>query len=101
MTVSAFQQITKKPVESFVEKAVREMGHEMRAVSDKEMDVITGCGTKQTIRVDAFNYGSWKGGTLIQNAFPSLSSDEREALITGLCKDCFGGIVMLGEECFV
>ena len=30
----------------------------------------------------------WQRGTLIQNAFPDMSADDRERLITGICPSC-------------
>lgn len=53
------------------------------------------CKQTQDIEVDADAYDAWQGGELIQNAFPDLSPDEREALKTGICGKCwdemFGG----------
>ena len=37
-------------------------------------------------------YVAWLSGTLIQDAFPDLSEDEREALMTGLCPSCFDAL---------
>lgn len=34
-------------------------------------------------------YGAWKDGTLIQNAFPNLRVEEREFILTGLLGDEF------------
>ena len=28
-------------------------------------------------------YNAWKGGVLVQNAFPTLNADEREFIMTG------------------
>jgi hypothetical protein len=36
------------------------------------------------------------GNELVQNAFPYLSADEREMLISGICPDCWNG--MFGQE---
>ena len=32
-------------------------------------------------------YMAWKGGTLAQDAFPQLTADEREFLMTGMTPD--------------
>ena len=34
---------------------------------------------------DAFN--AWEGGELIQNAFPNLSADDREFIVSGITAD--------------
>ncbi len=35
------------------------------------------------------DYDAWKGGTMIQDAFPYLSTDEREIMQSGICGECF------------
>lgn len=37
-------------------------------------------------------YKSWNEGTLIQNAFPNLSPEEREFLITGLTPEMWNDL---------
>lgn len=40
---------------------------------------------------------AWRQGAFVQDAFPSLSVDEREALfVTGICATCWDE--MLGDE---
>ena len=34
----------------------------------------------------------WQSGELIQNAFPHLTADERELLISGTCGKCFDAL---------
>ena len=46
------------------------------------------CGKKTTITVDIDAYARWRNGELIQRAFPDMSADDRETLMTGLCIDC-------------
>ena len=51
------------------------------------------CGKASSFTIDeaAWENGLaayWKGA-LMQDAFPSLSQDERELLITGICSECF------------
>jgi hypothetical protein len=40
-------------------------------------------------------YKAWMGGALVQRAFPNMSADDRELLISGTCGVCwddmFGG----------
>ncbi len=47
------------------------------------------CQTPSAVVVDKASYDSWWSGTLIQDAFPGLSADDREKLITGICPDCW------------
>lgn len=46
------------------------------------------CGKTTHIAVNGDDYEKWQNGTLIQRAFPYMSAEEREVLITGLCYDC-------------
>jgi hypothetical protein len=43
-------------------------------------------------------YYSWQEGQLIQQAFPELSKEEREVLITGFCFKCQKEIFALLED---
>ena len=47
------------------------------------------CGTKRDVTVEAKGFRKWQGGALVQDAFPTLSSTDREALITGICNPCW------------
>jgi hypothetical protein len=47
------------------------------------------CRKKTTIRVGAEEYQKWKAGGHIQSAFPGLTDDEREALLSGTCYECW------------
>ena len=47
------------------------------------------CSKKQVVTVKSEDYDKWKNGELIQTAFPYLTPSEREALITGICDDCW------------
>lgn len=53
------------------------------------------CGEYHEVMVSEADYAAWQGGELVQNAFPYLSADEREILISGVCPKCwaetFGG----------
>lgn len=54
------------------------------------------CGHANFIEVHEDDYWRWQDGALVQNAFPYLSADEREMLISGICPKCWDG--MFGEE---
>ena len=53
------------------------------------------CGCENKITVNEADYRSWRDGELAQIAFPYLSADDREMLISGICPTCwdemFGG----------
>ena len=58
----------------------------------KEVCVITACpfcGCANEIEVNEEDYWAWDDGMLVQDAFPYLSVNEREALISGICPDCW------------
>lgn len=54
------------------------------------------CGKEYTFEVPAEGYYEYRMGSLIQNAFPTLSPTEREYLVSGLCDTCQKEI--FGEE---
>jgi hypothetical protein len=67
-------------------------------INHKEIIIITACpfcGHANEIEVNEEDYWDWQDGELVQNAFPYLSADEREMLISGICPTCwektFGG----------
>lgn len=43
------------------------------------------CGKKNKVIVNTVDFESFQNGELAQKAFPDLSADEREILITGIC----------------
>ena len=47
------------------------------------------CGEEHLISVNTEDYWAWEDGELVQNAFPYLSADEREMLISGICPTCW------------
>lgn len=47
------------------------------------------CGTETSIDVFADDYERWIVGALVQDAFPYLSADDRESLISGICPTCW------------
>jgi hypothetical protein len=56
------------------------------------METCRECGETQVINVNADDLYAWRGGKLIQNAFPYLSADERELMISGVCGKCFDSL---------
>ena len=59
------------------------------------------CGQTHEVEVDYRSFINWQCGELAQNAFPHLTAEEREQLISGICPDCqrdiFGGDE--GDDC--
>ena len=61
----------------------------------KEYIIITACpfcGHVNEIVVSEADYWDWQNGALVQDAFPYLSADEREMLISGICPTCWDGM---------
>ncbi len=54
------------------------------------------CHTVKELEVDEQAYTNWKNGMLIQRAFPTMSMDDRELLISKTCGKCWNEI--FGEE---
>lgn len=48
-----------------------------------------GCGKRYTFDIDPEDYYRFQHGTFAQDAFPYLTSDQRELLISQTCGDCF------------
>lgn len=47
------------------------------------------CNTKFSITVPHDDYLKWQTGTVIQEAFPYMSVDDRELLISQQCDKCW------------
>lgn len=66
----------------------------------KEITVVTVCpmcGHANEVAVNEADYFDWSfDGVLVQDAFPYLSADEREMLISGICPKCWNKL--FGEE---
>lgn len=56
------------------------------------------CGEYHEVLVSEADLAAWQGGELVQNAFPYLSADEREILISGICSDCWSKMFSEDEE---
>lgn len=71
----------------------------MEKINLKEVCIITACpfcGKGNEVWANEDDYWDWQDGELVQNAFPYLSADEREMLISGICPECWGK--MWGED---
>lgn len=58
----------------------------------KEVTIVTTCpfcGRINEVAVNEADYWDWQDGALVQDAFPYLSADEREMLISGICPTCW------------
>lgn len=49
--------------------------------------IIDGVERTREIAVTAEQFLDWKQGTLIQNAMPNISDDDREFILTGITSD--------------
>lgn len=64
----------------------------MTRINYKEVCVITRCpicGRGNEVEVNEADYWDWDDGVLAQVAFPYLTAQEREMLITGTCPTCW------------
>jgi len=56
------------------------------------------CGKSNDVKVNEMDYLDWLDGKLAQKAFPYLSADEREMLISGICPACWDSTFGSDEE---
>ena len=56
------------------------------------------CRKAHTVQVHGKDYLDWQHGVLAQDAFPYLSADEREMLISGICPTCWEKMFSSEEE---
>lgn len=47
------------------------------------------CNTEHDLSVTRKGYKDWMNGAFVQVAFPELSADDRELLISGTCGICW------------
>ena len=52
------------------------------------------CGEYHMLTVEMKQYFDYQSGALVQDAFPEMSSIDRERFISGLCPDCQEKIFM-------
>lgn len=50
------------------------------------------CKQEQSINAHPRDVEKWRTGTLIQNALPYLTTDQREMFISGTCPKCWENI---------
>lgn len=70
-------------------------------INYKEVCVVTQCpfcGRGNEVEVNEADYWDWQDGMMAQDAFPYLSADEREMLITGICPQCWDRCFGSDEE---
>lgn len=73
----------------------------MKRINYKEVSIVTKCpfcGHANFVEVNEDDYFDWQDGELAQNAFPYLSADEREMLISGICPSCWNGMFEEDDE---
>lgn len=57
------------------------------------------CGRVQELEVGYWDFWMWsEQGMLAQDAFPYLSADVREILISGICPQCWDNMFTEGDE---
>lgn len=56
------------------------------------------CKTATTIKVENKDYKDWVNGKYAQRAFPYLTADQREILISGICGKCYENMFKATEE---
>lgn len=64
-------------------------------INHREVTVVTRCpfcGRANEVEVNEEDYWDWQDGTVAQDAFPYLTADEREILISGICPDCWNSM---------
>lgn len=47
------------------------------------------CGNTSVVVVGKADFEKWENGACVQDAFPYLSADDRERLISGICPTCW------------
>jgi hypothetical protein len=70
-------------------------------INRKEICVVAYCQfccRALELEVNEDDYDAWKDGELVQNAFPYLSSAEREILVSGMCPSCWDKMIGMPEE---
>ncbi len=70
-------------------------------INYKEVGVATQCpfcGHTHEVEVNKVDFLDWLAGMMAQDAFPYLSADEREMLITGIDSKCWNKYFGSDEE---
>lgn len=64
----------------------------MSKINREEVVILTKCpicGEEKEIYVNFEDWIDWTNGASVQVAFPYLSADEREQIISGICPTCW------------
>lgn len=64
----------------------------MKKINHREVEIITACpfcGQAHNVFVNEADCLEWDDGALVQDAFPYLSAEDREMLISGCCPSCW------------
>lgn len=67
-----------------------------KKINYKEVTVVTRCpmcGRGNFIEVNEDDYDDWSDGANVQTAFPYLSANEREMLVSGICPKCWSNML--------
>jgi hypothetical protein len=56
------------------------------------------CNEENHVFVLTLDHKTWMNGAYVQNAFPYLSADEREILISGMCGKCYDKMCRAWEQ---
>jgi len=56
------------------------------------------CGEQSIVEIDRASHALWNAGAYVQVAFPHMSADEREMLMTGTHPECWAAIFGEGED---
>lgn len=73
----------------------------MEKINHREYKIITSCpfcGHADAVFVNEDDYWDWQDGALVQDAFPYLSADDRELLISGCCSQCWNKMFLSEKE---
>lgn len=73
----------------------------MEKINRQEYKIITTCpfcGHAHSVFVNEADYWDWQDGALVQDAFPYLSANDRELLISGICSTCWDKYFGSDEE---
>ena len=68
----------------------------MKKINYKEVCVVTRrplCGKANFVEVNEVDYDDWSDGEKVIVAFPYLSANEREMLISGICPKCWNDML--------
>lgn len=68
----------------------------MKKINYKEVCIVTRCpmcGRGNEVEVNENDYFDWDDGMNVAVAFPYLSANEREMLISGICPKCWSNML--------